>query len=141
MPFVKGESFEDALKGPRSADEILLDYIMDICVIVYDRMVELGIDQRELASRMGKKDSQISRLLSGEANFTLKTLSQLDAALGLDLEMRVGRRSISGTVSDDMPRIDSGDYGRAARSDAMMGTTAAPSVAAVRYGLDWKVAA
>ena len=109
MAIVKGVSFADAFTSPRSADEIFLDYIMDLCVIVYDRMEELGIDQKTLAERMGKRESQISRLLSGEANFTLKTLSQLDEALGLNLSIKPVPTDV--TLATTSYTVPSGSYG------------------------------
>ncbi len=87
MAIVKGKSFADAFTGPKSSEEILLDYIMSLCVITYDRMEELGLNQKDLAKRMGKKESQISRLLSGEANITLKTLAELDEVLKLNIKL------------------------------------------------------
>lgn len=100
MAFAKGVSFADAFEGDRSSDEILLDYLMDLCVMTYDAMEELGINQQELARRMGKKESQISRMLSGEANITLKTLSQIDEALGLGIEFTCGSRTLISSKSD-----------------------------------------
>jgi|GEM_PF-5797224 len=112
MAIVKGESFADAFMGPRSAEEILLDYIMDLCVIVYDRMEELGIDQKTLAERMGKRESQISRLLSGEANFTMKTLAQLDEALGLNLSIKPAPMTATPvTTSYTVPSASYGAWG------------------------------
>lgn len=95
MAFAKGVSFADAFEGEKDADEILLDYLMDLCVMSYDRMEELGINQQEFARLMGKKESQISRMLSGEKNITLKTLAQMDEALGLGIELRRGSRAFS----------------------------------------------
>lgn len=94
MAIVKGESFTDALSGYESADERLVDYLMDLCELVYDRMQELGMTRKDLAERMGVNPSRITKILSGEANVTLKTVAELDAALGLGL-----RLSSNGEVS------------------------------------------
>lgn len=40
-----------------------------------------GITQKELAERLGKQDSEISKWLSGGHNITLKTISKLEDAL------------------------------------------------------------
>ncbi len=57
-----------------------------------------GMTQRELAEKIGKKESYISRILSGDANPTLKTISELEEALGEDiisfnLQRNVARQS------------------------------------------------
>lgn len=41
-----------------------------------------GITQRELAKRMGRSEAVISRWTSGFPNLTLKTISELSAAVG-----------------------------------------------------------
>jgi len=46
---------------------------------------EKGWYQRDLANVLGKKEPEISRMLSGTHNFTLKTLARLEVALGTAL--------------------------------------------------------
>lgn len=87
MAIVKGESFSDAFYGKESADEKLADYLMDLCELVYDRMEELGMSKSDFARKLGMPPSRITKILSGESNMTLKTISQLDAALDLDLNL------------------------------------------------------
>ena len=41
-----------------------------------------GITQRELAKRMGRSEAVISRWTTGFPNLTLKTISELSAAVG-----------------------------------------------------------
>jgi len=65
---------------------------------VAEKLKFSGVTQRELAERLGKKESYISRILSGDANPTLKTISELEVALGEDvisfnLENRKGKLS------------------------------------------------
>lgn len=88
-----GVTFE----GPKSGDEILLDYIMDLNVAVYDRMETLGISLSDLADRIGVESGQVVNLLDGSVSLTLETLAELDAALGLDLKLRP-REFITATV-------------------------------------------
>jgi transcriptional regulator with XRE-family HTH domain len=40
------------------------------------------LTQKELAKRMGKQESEVSKWVSGEHNFTLRSLAKLEAALG-----------------------------------------------------------
>ncbi|MCR4919360.1 MAG: helix-turn-helix transcriptional regulator [Prevotella sp.] len=41
-----------------------------------------GITQKELAAKMGKRESEISKWLTGRHNFTTKTLAGISLALG-----------------------------------------------------------
>lgn len=71
-----GELYEDA----RLADELAQK--------VYDRRIELGLSQTQLAARAGMKQPQISRLEGGGTLPTLPLLRRL--AKALDLELNVG---------------------------------------------------
>jgi transcriptional regulator with XRE-family HTH domain len=57
----------------------------DIVVRVYQILKEKGITQKELAMQMGKTPSEISKWLSGEHNFTLRSLAKLEAELGKEI--------------------------------------------------------
>lgn len=46
---------------------------------------EKGISQRELANRMGKRESEVSKWLTGRHNFTIRTIAQISAALNAPL--------------------------------------------------------
>lgn len=43
---------------------------------------EKGLTQKELAKRMGKRESEVSRWLTGRHNFTTNTLADISLALG-----------------------------------------------------------
>lgn len=62
---------------------------VDLAFAINDRIHALlgssGMTQRELAQKMGKKESEVSKLLSGTHNFTMRTLAKLEAALGGDI--------------------------------------------------------
>jgi transcriptional regulator with XRE-family HTH domain len=46
---------------------------------------ERGWSQKELAQRLGKTESEVSRLLSGLHNLTLKSIAKMEAELGSDI--------------------------------------------------------
>lgn len=52
---------------------------------LYDEMQKQGITQRELAKRMNKRPSEISKWLRGTHNFTINTLVDISYAIGVDL--------------------------------------------------------
>lgn len=46
---------------------------------------EKGMTQRQLAKALGKKESQVSKWLTGFHNFTLKTITEIEDVLGEDI--------------------------------------------------------
>ena len=54
---------------------------MRISAKIEDLMKEQGLSQVQLAERLGKKPSLVSKWLSGEQNFTVETLSDIEVAL------------------------------------------------------------
>ncbi|GEM_PF-1557935 len=67
------------------ADKRFVDKSMQLSGLLCEAMQRQGLTQRELASRLGKQESEVSRWLSGTHNFTLKTITRLEAVLGEDL--------------------------------------------------------
>ncbi|MBI1183593.1 helix-turn-helix domain-containing protein [bacterium] len=55
---------------------------MDILDRFQFLMESKGLNQKELAEKMGKREPEISKWLNGVQNFTLKTLCKLEIALG-----------------------------------------------------------
>lgn len=43
---------------------------------------EKGITQHELARRLGKRDSEVSKWLTGRHNFTTSTIARIEQAVG-----------------------------------------------------------
>ena len=48
-----------------------------------------GISQKEMAAKLGKKPSFISRCLSGQANMTIRTIHELVRAMDARIEISV----------------------------------------------------
>jgi len=63
-----------------------IDIYIDNSYALTERMQSLldknNIDQKELAKRLNKKESEISKWMSGSHNFTLKTLAKIEDVLG-----------------------------------------------------------
>ena len=57
----------------------------DIVVRIHQILKEKGINQKELAERLEKTPSEISKWLSGDHNFTLRSLARIEAELGIDI--------------------------------------------------------
>ena len=104
MAVREGRSFVGLEARKPSASVRMLDYVMDFCFMVEDRLEELGMSRTELAERLGKKPSSVTRVLSGSANITLQTIAEYDAALDLGIilsrnESRMERPSLTVTAT------------------------------------------
>ncbi len=67
-------------------EDLALDHRMDISGSIYTRMRELGMTQNDLAKKTGMDRSQISRIITGQQNMTLLSLSKLEVALAFRLD-------------------------------------------------------
>lgn len=71
--------------------EIFVDWYADLVVRIHQLLKEKGISKKELAERLNKQPSEISKWLNGQHNFTLRSLAKLSAELGEPLlEVRGG---------------------------------------------------
>lgn len=78
----KNPLFEQCLSGvaPETREEVRLN--MDIANRIYDLLKAKKMTQREFAALMGKRESEISRWLTGSHGFTTTTLAKIAAVLG-----------------------------------------------------------
>lgn len=65
--------------APEVRTEVRLN--MDIANRIYDLLKEKNMTQREFAALMGKRESEISRWLTGSHGFTTTTLAKISAVL------------------------------------------------------------
>ena len=65
--------------------KIFTDKYADLVVLINHTLKEKGLTQKALAEQMGKSPSEIHKWLSGEHNFTLRSLARLEAELGVTL--------------------------------------------------------
>ena len=72
------------------------ELILEVTEAIEEVLEAAEIPRVELARRMGKSRSLISQLLSGERNFTLRTLA--DVATALDLQVAVHFRKPASPV-------------------------------------------
>lgn len=59
---------------------------VDLTLLIVDRihsiLEEKGFKQKDLASMLGKKESEISKWMRGTHNFTIDTITSIENALG-----------------------------------------------------------
>lgn len=71
--------------APEMMKEVSLN--VDIANRIYDLLKEKKMTQREFAALMGKRESEISRWLTGSHGFTTTTLAKIAAVLGEPIVM------------------------------------------------------
>lgn len=60
-------------------------YSFRIADAIHSALLRKGVTQKEFARTMKKTESEISVWLSGQHNFTIRTLAKISVALGIDL--------------------------------------------------------
>ncbi len=65
--------------------------ILELTELICRQMKKQGLSRTELASRIGKSKGQVTQMLSGGRNLTLRSLSDMLLALGCALEPMVRR--------------------------------------------------
>ena len=98
----------------RTKNRTWLRYSQSIAMLAADAMEEEDLTQKALAERMGCTQQYVSRILKGQENLTLETISKLETALGLniissDLSFVVGYSTASASNSQYLS--DSADSG------------------------------
>lgn len=82
---------QDAEQIP-DAERRLHRRLDDIAARMIALMERRGLNQKELAARVGKKESYVSRVLGGGVNLTQKTIAEFEAALDADIRVPLERR-------------------------------------------------
>jgi len=62
--------------------DIFVKQSFDIVDRIHQILVAQGKEQKDLASLLGKSESEISKWMTGTHNFTIKTLAKIEAKLG-----------------------------------------------------------
>lgn len=79
---MRSKVFQRILDNTPKDVDIFVDWYADLVVRINQLLRENNISKKELAEKMDKKPSEISKWLSGEHNFTLRSLAKLSAELG-----------------------------------------------------------
>lgn len=80
-----GGSLAHLLDENLPPDDMAYFHSMDISGTVYTRMEELGLSKSELAKRMNVSPAQVTKIIKGKENMTLKTIAKLENALDIDM--------------------------------------------------------
>lgn len=85
---LKAESivgFAESIANMPDASRIFVDKSLGIVAKVYEIMERKGLLQKDVARLMEKTEPEISRLLSGMHNITLRMITKLEAVLGEEI--------------------------------------------------------
>ncbi len=67
------------------AEKRLYDKCSDVGDQIYELLEARNMTQRDLACKMGKSESYVSRILAGGVNMTLRTIAEIEAAFDADI--------------------------------------------------------
>ena len=62
--------------------DLFVKQSFDIVDRIHEILAKQGKEQKDLARELGKKESEISKWMSGTHNFTIKTLAKIESVLG-----------------------------------------------------------
>lgn len=79
---MRSKTVDRLIKSTPKDLEIFVDLYAELVVRINQLLREKDITKKELAEKLDKKPSEISKWLGGEHNFTLRSLAKLSAELG-----------------------------------------------------------
>lgn len=79
---MRSKTVDRLLKNTPKDVEIFVDWYADLVVRINELLRDNKISKKELAEKLEKSPSEISKWLNGEHNFTLRSLAKLSAELG-----------------------------------------------------------
>lgn len=74
--------FEASVNAMPDDSRIFVDKSLEIANYIFQVMENKNMKQKDLADALGKSEAEISKWLAGMHNYTLRSLSKLEAALG-----------------------------------------------------------
>lgn len=74
--------FEEGIKNMPEDSRIFVEKSLEIVNYIHQVMEAKEMRQKDLAAKMGKTEAELSKILSGMHNLTLRSISKLEAALG-----------------------------------------------------------
>jgi transcriptional regulator with XRE-family HTH domain len=97
--------FQEVLDETPEHVDIFVRLYADLTVRINELLRKKGITKEELADRLDKSPSEISKWLSGEHNFTLRSLAKLSAELGEPL-LEVPKRTAQPTEKEAVSEVE-----------------------------------
>lgn len=79
---VKPSTFTDDAAW-RKENEVWLKWSRKIAMTIVDYMQENGLSRTDIAEKMGVSPQYVSRILSGNTNFSFKSIAEIEKKLGI----------------------------------------------------------
>ena len=87
--------FQEKLDNFREDNDYYAEeLILDLTEQIISMMTKLGLTRTELAGRLGVSKAHVTKLLNGNTNITLKTMTVLARSLGCDVTIDLCPRDI-----------------------------------------------
>lgn len=74
--------FMESMESMPADSKIFVDKSLEIADYIFLLMEHRGMKQKDLADKMGKSEAEVSKLLAGMHNYTLRSIAKIEAALG-----------------------------------------------------------
>lgn len=94
----KNDKLEALRKRTPRQVKLVIDHSLAVADRINEILVRKNLSQRNLAERLGKSESEISKWMRGTHNFTLKTIARLEAELGEPIFAVASKRPTTETV-------------------------------------------
>lgn len=75
--------FDAGIENMPEDSKIFVDKSLEIAEYIFRLMEVKGMKQKDLADKMGKSEAEVSKLLAGMHNYTLRSIAKIEAALGV----------------------------------------------------------
>ena len=73
---------QESMRHLPEGDKIFVDRSLEIAHFIAGILSKKNLKQKDLAQLLGKSEAEVSKLLSGLHNYTLRSLAKIEAALG-----------------------------------------------------------
>ncbi len=82
IKMLKNKRLEERRKKIPKDIDLFVKHSFDLVDKIHSLLEQKGMEQKDLARLLGKNESEISKWMTGTHNFTLKTISKIEAAIG-----------------------------------------------------------
>jgi transcriptional regulator with XRE-family HTH domain len=86
--------FKASINAMPEDSKIFVDKSLEIAHYIFKLMEQKGMKQKDLAVKMGKTEAELSKILAGMHNLTLRSVAKLEAALGATIICTPGKVNI-----------------------------------------------
>lgn len=110
---IQNPLFRECLAAIPEERKAEFDLSFAIATRIDEVLKRKGMTQRELAGRLGKRESEVSKWLTGRHNFTTNTLARISLALGAPIiNVPTSSYSVMDETAPTMVAEDVSEYGK-----------------------------